>query len=1129
MTTQPPGTFKTNVNRSKTRKWAEAKNYSYDGDDWGGYDPYDEYGSYDDNKPSSAVTPRRNSFDAGAENTAFSSGQPQPPLLPTHITPTKQQSPPQNGLGIRRDYSQIAHVPQPLKTSPSPQPVRERFPARKSSLQTSLPSSPAQGSLQNAVDQPAPPALGPPNTAKIPVFIRPADIYKRMEEERLREQEAKMKKEGMPVRREEHQGFVVDNPVLARAIGASVAGHEGGATEKQPPSMSSLPTVNRVASGFGSDFWNASALSSQLNHDENLSPTTATASLVPAAAAVEDPAEDASHGLQDAVSQAFERQEDSSVPDTPISRDNSQSGYSSDTNGISPIMSRVPSAATTEAKSRLADARGMVPIVEESNLPGSPDSRRTSQPRKWSPAHSRHVSGESLSNSPAKTPQLEYTKRLSTPMSAENTNMQDEQAVSPIESPQRPHPITSVRVIAPSADYSRRESDIATDVSSSSPVNTVQAATAARAQFLQTHNERAEPQTVASPIDRTPSPVARRESPGPGRVRDLAGKYNELHTISRSSSAMSLNSQKSDNLSLRKSTTSESNHSDIGGEKVVESIEQPSPYRPDSTREPSFRPHLPGEWLSFAGDSRDVPTAQEATRSSGEHGRDPAHPEMNTLKQDTFGTGEDFDPTPSTRKQPLAHRDVQPTAQSSSVEAVKMAGEALGAALLSSFGQTHGTRDFAQTAPQEELPTQDAPRRSVGDVYLRPLMIDRTASSVASSVAPTPPPKDTPDGLNVQQSSDYFAPPTLRLNSDARSPASDYSPADLESDRLRREIERSLTPSMQSETSAASATAEQPRAVSPQWEKATAAQNTGLLGKRFSFEKEQGLDDLWGQAGDNTKRASYERPLSGVGLQVVNTNVSTSSESDVSSIKELPTEPIEEHTDLSLETVDSLPSPMVSPEAPTVTNMDESTTDAAAPVTNRDSKASQPRQSTTSTEAGQPLEPATPTTSTTRIPPFREILALKSVDERISTYNSARDQFASMDTGLNSWLSSTLSSRPEHAHIITDAVNKPASANAAGSIRYKQPGNIMKMARKGLSSVGSREPSGTYSADPSQPASNAERRNSNTQPGGANLQAKGKDLLHSAGMLGGKATVGAKGLFARAKGKLREGGSEKVD
>ena len=44
------------------------------------------------------------------------------------------------------------------------------------------------------------------------------------------------------------------------------------------------------------------------------------------------------------------------------------------------------------------------------------------------------------------------------------------------------------------------------------------------------------------------------------------------------------------------------------------------------------------------------------------------------------------------------------------------------------------------------------------------------------------------------------------------------------------------------------------------------------------------------------------------------------------------------------------------------------------------------------------------------------------------------------------------------------------------------------------------------------------------------MQAKGKDLLHSAGVLGGKATIGAKGLFAKGKSRFRgSGGADKVD
>lgn len=1168
--TQPPATsFKTNVNRSKTRKWAEAKNYSYDGDDWGGYDPYDEYGSYDDKGGAPAADARRNSFETGDETTAFSSGPAQQAVAPAplaHTTSTKPlpqaQPQPQDDRSIRRDFSQIAHVPPPLKTHTSPQAVRERFPARKSSL----PSSPAQASQ---LDQPMPDTASTPSTAKPLPFIRPADIYKRMEEERTREQERKNSVGQAPVEHEEGQASLQATP------------------EKPPAGTSlnaSLPTVSRVASGFGSEFWNASELSKQLDDtDTPESVTTAVEATVPVE---ENSPEDTSAGLHAAVSQAFDRRvDDLSVPPTPISRDNSQSGHGSDTAGISPIMSRVPSAATAEAKARIADNRNMGAIAEESSLPGSPGSRPSSSQqqsvvRKASPAHSRHVSAESFSNSPARTPQLEYTKRLSTPMSAESTSLQDEEAASPTASPYRGHPITSVRVIAPSADYSRRESDIVAEASSSSPSDTAEAAKSARAQFLQTHTERTESPAVTSPVDRSPSPASHRGSPGPSRVRDLAGKYNELHTLSRSSSAMSFNSKNSDTMSLKRSGTFESNHSENGDAivdgNVVESIEQASPARPEPDRGFSFRPHLPGEWVSYVGTpSSEAPVAQEATR--GREETNTTHPDMETPRQAVFPSTEDFDPAPATVKQPLAHRNIEPK-ESSPVDAVRAAGDALGAALLSTFGQNHGTKDFAQPEPQspeKDLAKQDqvGPRPSVGDVYLRPLMVDRMASSVASSVAPTPLPKDTPEGLNLQRASGYFPPPPLRVNSDAISPASEYSPADLESDRLRREIERSLTPQFHSEDQQTrdqdaldapghlhevqkaegfSVTDNQPLVEPPvvieepkeapsalPSANATQAANPGLLGKRFSFEKDQANSGLWGEVGEETKRASYERPRSSVGLHVVNTNVSSSSSSGASSIKEIPAEALNESTAAPRESATSPLSPVTSPDVPAVSTEEDRGNTVSAPAvhfpTEVDRSMDEQPLPTPPAEADTTAAPRA-STSAARIPPFREILALKSVHERIDTYNSTRDQFASMDTGLSNWLSSTLSSHPEHAHVVTDAMNKPATSNAVGSIRYKhQPSNIMKMARKGLGGVSSREPSGTHATDSSQTASSVERQNSqgrsvSAQHGGVEkMQTKGKDLLHSAGMLGGKATVGAKGLFARAKGRLREGGSEKVD
>ncbi|CAN9358187.1 unnamed protein product [Alternaria alternata] len=53
-----PVSFKTNVNRAKTKKWVQAKKNAYDGDDWGDYDEYDEYGVNQEPQQSQAPAQR---------------------------------------------------------------------------------------------------------------------------------------------------------------------------------------------------------------------------------------------------------------------------------------------------------------------------------------------------------------------------------------------------------------------------------------------------------------------------------------------------------------------------------------------------------------------------------------------------------------------------------------------------------------------------------------------------------------------------------------------------------------------------------------------------------------------------------------------------------------------------------------------------------------------------------------------------------------------------------------------------------------------------------------------------------------------------------------------------------------
>lgn len=194
-------TYRPNMNRNVTRKWAEARQVDYDGDDWGA-DPYggDDYepvqqpisqGGRSFTNPAALNTSHRLSFDQGQEHRVFSAG-----AAGSHsgFPPTTQHgfsqalpSQPQYSQGIlssrapepagrtSTDSSRRAAQLSNLDSTPSD---TRAFPPRKSSLSQNDPppflaAQPAQPSPQ-AEEKPLP-------------FIRPADIYKRMDQEREKE------------------------------------------------------------------------------------------------------------------------------------------------------------------------------------------------------------------------------------------------------------------------------------------------------------------------------------------------------------------------------------------------------------------------------------------------------------------------------------------------------------------------------------------------------------------------------------------------------------------------------------------------------------------------------------------------------------------------------------------------------------------------------------------------------------------------------------------------------------------------------------------------------------------------------------------------------------------------------
>lgn len=192
------------------------------------------------------------------------------------------------------------------------------------------------------------------------------------------------------------------------------------------------------------------------------------------------------------------------------------------------------------------------------------------------------------------------------------------------------------------------------------------------------------------------------------------------------------------------------------------------------------------------------------------------------------------------------------------------------------------------------------------------------------------------------------------------------------------------------------------------------------------------------------------------------------------------------------------------------------------------------------------ITPSPPVVSNSqaKVASFRDILALKTPSERIRAFNETREQLANLDQGLSHWLMVKTKEIPEHAS--SASVSGQASPVAVG-----QKPSTFKTKLPGIRSSGAQQAQQPYyqqylnatpqasgsEANIGQPASGSNSSQS-LPPGGSSsgklssqqVQAKGKDFLHSAGVLGGKANVAAKGFFSKGRSKLRGStGVDKVD
>ena len=770
----------------------------------------------------------------------------------------------------RRDFSPSA-MPPPLQTrgSPSPHSRSSGHPPRKSSLSLetapSLPfgaQTPSANGTGEAEDNiPHASERAAIGAGKALPFVRPADIYRRMQEEKEKQRQsqesARPSMDALLSKSNDHPGLgnpqdseisqraKVTLPPVTERRGEydleevnvneqskpeeprpttskkfelpkrkSNSGSQGIASSLQPV----LPDVSRV-SGFGESFFSPSSSSHESSQEPFMNfagpPASAPAKVKPKAVAPEkDLRNQPSLGFTSAVHEAFDRAEDQ-VPPTPTSTADSTVGRSTSggTSAVSPIISRGPSTSTENWNSRLPVIDDVTTPTkvnapeESSSRPISSDTLGTPKQiaRKPSPSpaimpestdlpspsfvpgHRRDLSTPSPDNSPARTPALEVNRQLRQPQEVELT------AATPTDPSFSTSNSSSVSEIAeqesnatiPSETASKGRSDIHVDTQ---PMTK---------NFSGRADQAGSPTPYSQNYLRT-----RTDSGSSSRVRDLADKFE---SGSRPGSAHSATPRSSvfGNTTLKK-------------DDLV-------PARPLNDRMESFRPHLPGGWESSASIApvtalrRPEPTASRAQPES--------IATTSGLRED-IASSEDQAPSSMTQIK---------DASEEAFTAVAAAGTALAGAFAAAVGMDQHNEPDASTAEtsSDEHPTKrrskdygktthrrNAPVNTVVNPEATKPYLPDSMDDEASTAAPTPLPKDIPlDRTEYSETPDYFPPPKNEEHpsragrSEGTAPATrpsmlpllstDTEGPQYESDRLRREIVRELSPMNVSEPTTA--------------------------------------------------------------------------------------------------------------------------------------------------------------------------------------------------------------------------------------------------------------------------------------------------------------------------------------
>ncbi|KAG9247164.1 hypothetical protein BJ878DRAFT_539567 [Calycina marina] len=1237
-----PISYKVDVNRKKTNKWANAKPVTYD--DWDDDDEYNDESAppskptglkqqgqslaagkknYGDLPPAQETGARANSFDADDEVRNFSSGAAtSPPITatapgpvtrfsqmavpqsrtasgPPALSVTTQMPLPQAATGMRkasapmppisqeysapvgrinpsetaataslvsladsrtssdyqarRDYSPSA-VPSPLRpagaaVTSSPQtsdPPTARFPARKSSLSQSR--GPDISDVTRA-HQEAVTASHATQPKSLP-FVRPADIYKRrMEEERerqsldssrpsvdsVRSNKVNEKPEAMsdvpgssdrrdestdssrlrlePVQeRKSEYGFERDNgdqntpraPGLTFQPPLSEADKDEAGDIRSNPTSPQLPNLNRM-SGFGMDLFTKSKqnIYAEPIREETTETPTGTAldtRLEPMPATNSD--QSFSPGFQTVVNQAFEKKRnDSSPPPASVSQSNGavQIGRErTGTVGISPVMKSLPAVPSLD--SRMDDARPSNAATIESDV-------RDNIPQVNKPIPSQQVSG--ISNT------QEQPAFLGGNIAKSNAGDSDEPLQPPrpiVERDQsfRPHlpggwesyattpgresPVASVQLASDASSMARSGSPPSLKVHKESEL----APTAAE-HFSEVGIPVTGAALTKSKKSRENSPAKNAPSSGPAQSNDRFPTPD--HSMAPGGSLYSHTALDPRLLSKPEQTV------------------QAKQTRPEIISEPSF-------------DSEAAPISLPRNTPKVVNDNPEYFPAYDTAPKKSLTEGASGNPT---------HEQPEPSMSSTAQDSNDQFHDEISRG-LSPQPAIQRTDSLGVESPEEKSSNQTRISSYLPSEY------DNYWASTAEGVTPAAvvtAPAENFDNQTLQTTNPTYTLTPVAM--DTPLPADrDLTPEPLSP----RKHEHIIEPISQSHRSSWEAKSEH-QSATPVYSEPVV--NTDEVGKDHSHEgarvesqpihtpvpKPSGYEGLKSHSTTPTPE-SQPQHVTGTDATLVGGGLALGVAAAAAAYQHSSEPPSDPQRRLSL----------AEEKNPRVSSYPVSPT---PPEDEHPSRCSQPNCSqidiaallpSTVSNVSAPSGPSVPSSIVTNSPthaqhqppvailPFKDIVALQSPQQRSQKFDETRKTFAAMDSGLTSWISSLQSQYPEHRDT-TGSFGRPtldqskfgrSPTGATPQLQqpyYQQylnasspttPGN--QSLRPGPStSVGSQ-----HGFHP--PASQMTQQ----------VQAKSKELLHTAGVFSGKAGKVGKGLLARGKNKLRgAGGGDKVD